>query len=85
MFQLRIRVPEMAFIRFLLVERENVASQSGKFLGQATYPVAAIRSGVRNVALRDTHNEKLEMSRLLVKVERTLLPGSPARTPLFRR
>lgn len=72
-FCFRINVPEMAFVRFLVIEKENSTSRSGKFLGQATYPLSVIRSGIRNVALRNAHNEVQEMARLLVKVERKLI------------
>jgi len=78
-FNIRIQNPSMALFRLAVYDEDMFGEPN--FLGAATYPAAALLSGYRSVPLKNGHSEELELSTLLVKVEKktagseVLLPG----------
>ncbi|KAL1117081.1 hypothetical protein AAG570_004409 [Ranatra chinensis] len=58
--------PQSSFLRFS-VQDEDMFGDSN-FIGQATYPVIALRTGYRSVPLKNGYSEALELSTLLVHI-----------------
>ncbi|XP_072013746.1 1-phosphatidylinositol 4,5-bisphosphate phosphodiesterase gamma-1-like isoform X2 [Amphiura filiformis] len=69
-----VQNPELAFIRFV-VQDEDVFGDPN-FLGQATYPLKAIRTGYRSVPLKNGHSDDLELATLLVHVDKRVIGES---------
>lgn len=67
--------PELALLRFV-VQDEDMFGDSN-FIGQATYPVIALRTGYRSVPLRNGYSEEIELSTLLIHIK--------IRSPIERR
>lgn len=70
-------VPELASLR-IMVQDEDMFGDSNT-IGQACFPLGgkdtlAIRTGFRSVQLKNTSNEPLELSSLLLHVEATFQP-----------
>ncbi|XP_071504089.1 1-phosphatidylinositol 4,5-bisphosphate phosphodiesterase gamma-1-like [Diadema antillarum] len=63
--------PDLAFLRFV-IQDEDVFGEPN-FLGQATYPLKAIRTGYRSVQLKNGFSEELELATLLVHVDRRVI------------
>jgi len=59
--------PDVALIRFV-VQDEDMFSDPN-FLGQATFPVGALKTGLRSVPLLNGYSEELELASLLVLIE----------------
>ncbi|XP_071959043.1 1-phosphatidylinositol 4,5-bisphosphate phosphodiesterase gamma-1-like isoform X2 [Antedon mediterranea] len=66
--------PEFAFIRFVVQDEDMFGDPN--FIGQATYPLRAIRSGYRSVPLKNGYSEPLELSSLLVKIDVRVIGAS---------
>ncbi|XP_026687233.1 1-phosphatidylinositol 4,5-bisphosphate phosphodiesterase gamma-1 [Diaphorina citri] len=58
--------PEMALLRFVCQDEDMFGDSN--FIGQATYPLLACRTGYRSVPLRNGYSEELELSTLLVHI-----------------
>ncbi|XP_054273965.1 1-phosphatidylinositol 4,5-bisphosphate phosphodiesterase gamma-1-like [Macrosteles quadrilineatus] len=58
--------PSLALLRFQ-VQDEDMFGDSN-FIGQATYPMVALRTGYRSVPLRNGFSEEMELSTLLVHI-----------------
>lgn len=56
--------PDMCLLRFVLQDEDMFGDPN--FLGQATYPLSSLRTGMRSVQLRNEYSEEMEMSALLV-------------------
>ncbi|XP_041454201.1 1-phosphatidylinositol 4,5-bisphosphate phosphodiesterase gamma-1-like isoform X1 [Lytechinus variegatus] len=63
--------PDLAMLRFV-IQDEDVFGEPN-FLGQATYPLKAIRTGYRSVQLKNGYSEELELATLLVHVDRRVI------------
>uniref|UniRef100_A0A8D8YHH8 Phosphoinositide phospholipase C n=1 Tax=Cacopsylla melanoneura TaxID=428564 RepID=A0A8D8YHH8_9HEMI len=59
--------PEMALLRFVCQDEDMFGDSN--FIGQATYPLLACRTGYRSVPLRNGFSEELELSTLLVHIK----------------
>ena len=59
--------PDLALLRFA-VEDEDVFGDPN-FIGQAVYPLPYIKTGFSSVQLKNSYNEELELSCLLVHVD----------------
>ena len=59
--------PDLALLRFA-VQDEDVFGDPN-FIGQAVYPLPCIKTGFSSVQLKNSYNEELELSCLLVHVE----------------
>ena len=59
--------PDLALLRFA-VQDEDVFGDPN-FIGQAVYPLPCIKNGFSSVQLKNSYNEELELSCLLVHVE----------------
>ncbi|KAG8331176.1 hypothetical protein J6590_046501 [Homalodisca vitripennis] len=58
--------PHLALLRFQ-VQDEDMFGDSN-FIGQATYPVVALRTGYRSVPLRNGFSEEMELATLLIHI-----------------
>ncbi|XP_075229352.1 small wing phospholipase C gamma 1 isoform X2 [Lycorma delicatula] len=58
--------PQLALLRFV-VQDEDMFGDSN-FIGQATYPVIALRTGYRSVPLKNGYSEEIELSTLLIHI-----------------
>lgn len=67
-FEFDILAPEIALIRFCVQDEDFLGNDP--FIGQAAYPIDCIRSGFRSVQLRNAYSEELELSSLLVHINK---------------
>ncbi|XP_023319680.1 1-phosphatidylinositol 4,5-bisphosphate phosphodiesterase gamma-1 isoform X2 [Eurytemora carolleeae] len=67
-FSIRILNPPMALFRLAVYDEDMFGEPN--FLGAATYPCTCILTGYRAVPLNNGHSEELELSSLLVKIEK---------------
>ncbi|KAI6655258.1 1-phosphatidylinositol 4,5-bisphosphate phosphodiesterase gamma-1-like [Oopsacas minuta] len=65
-FEFSVKNPECAFLRFVVHDIDMFGDPNQ--IGQATYPLTAIRPGFRSVQLKTPFSEELELSSLLVYV-----------------
>lgn len=63
-FKFIVQNPECAFLHFIVHDLD--ALNDFTTLGQATYPLVALRPGFRSVQLKNQYSEELELSSLLV-------------------
>ncbi|KAH7731721.1 hypothetical protein AAVH_00619 [Aphelenchoides avenae] len=64
-FQFEIRVPELALIRFLVLDDDFIGDD---FIGQYTIPFECLQSGYRHIPLLNNEGDPLENSTLFVHV-----------------
>jgi len=67
-FSVQILNPPMALFRLAVYDEDMFGEPN--FLGAATYPATGILTGFRAVPLKNGHSEELELSSLLVKVDK---------------
>ncbi|XP_039287689.1 1-phosphatidylinositol 4,5-bisphosphate phosphodiesterase gamma-1-like [Nilaparvata lugens] len=66
-----VHKPELAMLRFVVQDEDMFGDKN--FIGQATYPIVALRTGYRSVPLKNGFSEDIELSTLLVHLRiRTL-------------
>ena len=66
-FEFFVRNPECAFLRFVVHDIDMFGDPNQ--IGQATYPLVAVRQGFRSVQLNTPFSEELELSSLLVHLK----------------
>ena len=58
---------DLALLRFVTQDEDVFGDPN--FIGQAVFPVLCLKTGFRSIPLRNTMNEELELSTLLIHIE----------------
>ena len=68
-FHFKILNPDLAMVRFCIYDEDIFEHHD--FIGHLTVPVCLVQSGYRSVQLRNGHSEELELSSLLLHIQRS--------------
>jgi len=68
-FHFKILNPDLALVRFCIYDEDIFEHHD--FIGHFTLPVGLVQAGYRSVQLRNGHSEELELSSVLLHIQRS--------------